>query len=469
MSKKLTDSEMAVIIAQKVAEHDGRTFYVGGYVRDQELGFDNKDIDIEIHGIEVNVLRNILMELGHIDERKVGENFGVFALKGYDLDIALPRREKGAEGGGHKDFIIDVDPFIGYENAARRRDFTINALYKDVLTGEILDYFGGLNDLEHGIIRHINDETFVEDPLRVLRAAQFAARFDFEISYDTFKLASCMDITKLSHERVAEELKKALLKAKRPSVFFELLAGMNQLDYWFPEIKALIDTPQEPTHHPEGDVFNHTMLVINEAAKVRHKVENPLFFMVAALCHDFGKPEVTTFNKEKIKIQAIGHDEAGVPYAKAFVKRIFNNNDMKAYISILVKNHMKPFMLINNENTKEKKFMQLFDETKYNADLIWLARCDKSGRAVEFTTKDNEKLDKLFLKIADYEELMTRPQVTGRDLIKLGVKPAESYGNILSFTHKLHLAGVPKDIALKQAAGEFGFKKLLEDAEMLDF
>jgi tRNA nucleotidyltransferase (CCA-adding enzyme) len=172
-------------IAEYVSRAGGRTFYVGGFVRDRILGIDNKDVDIEVHGIAPEELFTILEKVG--EPLAYGKSFGVFALKGEDIDIAMPRRER-AVGKGHRDFEIDVDPFIGTEQAARRRDFTMNALMEDVLTGEIIDHFGGQQDLKDGIIRHIDPVTFVEDPLRVLRGAQFAARFKFAIADETAEL-----------------------------------------------------------------------------------------------------------------------------------------------------------------------------------------------------------------------------------------------------------------------------------------
>jgi len=166
--------DMATKIAKKVSEKGGRTFFVGGYVRDELLKIETKDIDIEVHGIDVDCLVDILESLGNV--QKIGASFGVFNLKGYDIDIAMPRKEI-SNGRGHRDFEIYVDPFIGYEQAAIRRDFTINSMMKDVLTGEIIDPFCGIEDLKNKKLKHINDISFCEDPLRVFRAAQFASRF----------------------------------------------------------------------------------------------------------------------------------------------------------------------------------------------------------------------------------------------------------------------------------------------------
>ena len=280
------DLAMAREIAAKVAAAGGRVYFVGGCVRDQLLHQDVKDIDIEVHGVSVDKLREILDSLG--ERTEMGASFGVFGLKHIGLDIAMPRKEQST-GLGHKDFAVSVDPFIGTKKAAERRDFTMNALMQDVLTGEILDFFGGRDDLERKIIRHVNDTSYVEDPLRVFRAAQFAARFGFTIAEETRRLSSEMDVAHLAGERVMGELQKALLKAARPSGFFEELRKMNQLSVWFPEAEALIGVLQPAEHHPEGDVWKHTMQVLDETAALRGQAQHPLWLMLAALCHDFGK------------------------------------------------------------------------------------------------------------------------------------------------------------------------------------
>ena len=228
------DFEMARRIALEVERQGGRVYFVGGYVRDHVLGRENKDIDIEVHGVTPQQLRDILDGIG--ERTQMGASFGIYGLHHCDLDIAMPRAE-GSRGG--KDFDDAAAPFIGTLRAARRRDFTINALMQDVLTGEIVDHFGGLEDIRTGVIRHVAEETFVEDPLRVLRAAQFAARLGFEVAEETIALCKTIDLSVLAFERVLEELAKAMMKAPRPSVFFEVLACMEQLDVWFPEVKAL--------------------------------------------------------------------------------------------------------------------------------------------------------------------------------------------------------------------------------------
>ena len=232
------DMAMARRVATAVAGAGGRTYYVGGCGRDRLLGRENKVIDIEVHGVSVQALEAILNSLGELTT--MGASFGIRGLRHYDLDIAMPRSEK-ATGRGHKDFEVFVDPFIGEERAARRRDFTMNALMQDVLTGEILDFFGGRADIAAGRIRHVSDATFAEDPLRVFRAAQFAARFGFTVADETTAISAGMAVEALASERVMGELEKALLKAARPSIFFDVLKKMDRLSPWFEALAALPD------------------------------------------------------------------------------------------------------------------------------------------------------------------------------------------------------------------------------------
>ena len=438
----LEDQKMAREVARLVAEKGGRTFYVGGYVRDALIHRENKDVDIEVHGISPKCLEDILDTLGQ--RMTIGESFGIFGLKGHSLDIAMPRKEE-VRGQGHKDFDIFVDPFIGTEAAARRRDFTCNALMQDVLTEEIVDHFGGVEDLKAGILRHVNDRSFAEDPLRVLRAAQFAARFGFRTAEETVSLCSRMQLQHLPRERIEGELKKALLKAERPSIFFEVLREMDQLDHWFPEVKALIGVPQNPVYHSEGDVWTHTMMVLDEAAKLRHRAANPYWFMLAALVHDFGKA-VCTEEKDGV-LHAYLHEIKGLPLAEAFLRRITSETRLIEYVLNLAEYHMKPNTVAGARSAK-KVTTRMFDRAVDPEGLICIALADDRGRITQAPATDHEAF--LYERLEIFRELMSRPYVMGRDLIEAGLKPGVEFTEILAHAHKLRLAGVPKDSALKQ-------------------
>ena len=438
----LEDQKMAREVARMVSVRGGHVYYVGGFVRDAMMQKENKDVDIEVHGISPKCLEEILDCLG--ERIAMGESFGIFGLKGFSLDIAMPRKE-AVRGLGHKDFDIFVDPFIGTEAAARRRDFTFNALMQDVLTGEIVDHFGGREDLKAGVLRHVNDTTFAEDPLRVLRAAQFAARFGFCVAEETVALCSRMQLQHLPRERIEGELKKALLKAEKPSIFFEALREMDQLDIWFPEVKALIGIPQNPVYHAEGDVWTHTMMVLDEAAKLRHRTANPYWFMLSALTHDFGKAVCT----EEIGsvLHAYHHETAGLPLAETFLRRITDETKLIAYVLNLTEHHMRPNTVAGAGSAK-KSTNKLYDQAIDPEGLICIALADDRGRITQAPSTDHEAF--LYARLEHFREVMSRPYVMGRDLIEAGLKPGVEFTEILAHAHKLRLAGVPKESALRQ-------------------
>ncbi len=440
----MTDPEMAREIALRVKAAGGTAYFVGGYVRDLLLGRENKDIDIEVHGIMPNVLTDILSSLGEMTA--FGESFGIFGLRHCHLDIAMPRSER-ATGAGHRDFLCTLDPFIGTDRAAIRRDFTINALMQDILTGEIIDHFGGLTDLDAHVLRHMDDRRFAEDPLRVLRGAQFAARFDFRIAPETVQVCSRMDLSALAPERVFGELEKALMKASQPSVFFRELRQMGQLDFWFPELERLIGTPQPPQYHPEGDVWTHTLLVLDQAAALRDQAEDPLGLMLAALCHDLGKPDATRVEADG-RLHAFGHDAGGVPVTEVFLSRISGEKKRRTYVKNMVELHMLPNMLVAQQ-AGEKVFCRMFDRAVSPEDLLLLAKADALGSCVppeDYSPREAELREHL----AVFRARMAVPSVTGADLIAAGFQPGTAFHDALDYAHRLQLSGVDQKNTLSQ-------------------
>ena len=438
-------------IAERVHAIGGSAYYVGGYVRDRLLGRDSKDIDIEVHGITEDALLELLSDMGVT--ASFGRSFGIHTLRGTGIDIALPRTERST-GQGHRQFDVSVDPFIGTEAASSRRDFTINALMQDVLTGEILDYHGGREDLEKGIIRHVSDASFAEDPLRVLRAASFASRLGFDIADETISLCRSIDLSGLSSERVEEELAKALLRSDRPSVFFEALRQMNQLSFWFPELEALVGLPQDPLYHPEGDVWIHTMEVIDRAAALRDKTDEPLSFMLLCLCHDFGKAVTTELIKGRY--HAYQHEVKGIPVIESFLRRIVKEKSIRRYVTGMVPLHMRPNVAAFSKPSV-KSTNRLFYEAASPGDLVYFAICDKPVLAgEEYFTGDS---DFLWERLSVFEATMAKPHITGKDLIEAGISPGEELGRLLDYALKLRLAGIDKDQAMKQVMGMARRKK----------
>ena len=408
-------------------------------------------MDIEVHGVEPQTLWNILTEVG--TPLQYGSSFGIYGLSGSDIDIAIPRKEH-ATGRGHRDFEIFVDPYIGPENAARRRDFTVNALMQDVLSGEILDPFGGQKDITARVLRCVDPESFIEDPLRVLRCARFAAALDFKVDPDTVKLCSSMDISALTHERVEGELKKVLTGTEKPSVFFRVLRQMDQLDAWFAELKQLIGLEQDPVYHPEGDVWTHTMEVLDRAAALRDKAEQPYAFMLLALTHDLGKIVTTEFVNGRI--HAYGHETAGLPIIEGFLRRFTEETAVISYVLNMAELHMKPNMMAFNKSAV-KNTNKLFDSAASAEDLILMAAADHPVKSGD--TPFSGDGDFLAERLRIYSETMAKPYVMGRDLIEAGLKPGENFGELLEYAHKLRLAGIDKETALKQVLAMAGKKQ----------
>lgn len=441
------DQALAAEIARRAADAGGRAMLVGGAVRDSLLGRENKDIDLEIYGLAPDALRALLSGLGRVVEK--GASFGVFGLEHSNLDIAMPRRER-CVGGKHTDFDVSVDPYLSFEAASMRRDFTVNAMMRDALTGELVDCWGGRDDLAAGVVRHVNDDTFTEDALRVFRAAQFAARLDARIAPETLALCARMDVRALSVERVFEELAKALLRAERPSTFFRALRKMDHLKEFFPELEACAGVPQSPRYHPEGDVFEHTMLVVDCAAALREKARWPLGFMLAALFHDLGKAVATEIRPDG-RITAYGHEVKGLPLCEAQLRRLTNQAKLIEYVKNMMWLHMRPNMLAAAKS-KKKKTRMMFDLSVCPEDLILLSRADASGKR----DAPYDEACEAFLRqrLEDYRRVMERPMVTGQDLIAAGLKPGPRFGALLKRARELHFAGQEKPAALKQLLAE---------------
>ena len=450
------DLALARQIAQGVGELGGRAMFVGGYVRDSLLGLPCKDIDVEVYGLTPQALWTLLSGLGNV--RRRGESFGVYALEHSDIDVAMPRRERRT-GERHTDFEVDVDPFMSFENASARRDFTINAMLKDVLTGELIDLWGGQKDLAAGVIRHVRDATFPEDALRVFRAAQFAARLNASIAPETLALCTKMDVTGLSMERVFGEMEKALLKAAKPSVFFRTLKEMDHLREFFPELEACVGVPQNPVFHPEGDVFEHTMLVVDSAAALRDRARWPLGFMVAALLHDLGKV-LATARQPDGRITAYGHEVQGLPLCEQQLRRLTNHTKLIEYARNMMWLHMRPNMMARAKSHK-KKTRALFDESVCPEDLILLSRADASGKLDAPYDESYEAF--LQERLTDYRQVMTRPMVTGKDLAAAGLAPGPDYSRWLARARQLHFGGQEKPAALRQVLKEARRERGMEE------
>ncbi len=433
-----------------------RALLVGGFVRDAIRGEKPKDADLEIFGVDPEQLEQKLTFLFPKKVDMVGKSFGtlkVHVAKGYELDISLPRRESKS-GKGHKGFFVESDPNMGLEEAARRRDFTINAMAADPLTGEFFDPFHGAQDLKDNILRVVDPTTFQEDPLRLYRAAQFIARFQLTPDPKSVELMKKMvkrgDTKELSKERITEELKKLFLKSSKPSLGFEFLRTIGVIERDYPELDILTKTPQEPEWHPEGDVWIHTMMVLDSAAallKLKGKKftdEQKLQTLIGALCHDLGKA-TTTAPGEKHgipRIRSLGHEAAGKEPAKALCDHWIFGGEITHAAEKIAEYHLRPFLQYQEKEkthwnadkyaSSVRRLMKKIKPLDWRV-LLLVAEADHFGRGIKNIKKQPFKPGKAFAKIVkDFklEETFT-PLVQGQDLLDLGLAPGPRVGQLL--------------------------------------
>ena len=460
-------STVVINLCTAVRETGGRALLVGGWVRDFVRGESNVDYDIEIYGLEAAKLRALLDSLGKVDA--VGEAFTVYKVRLRDsgkslvVDVSLPRRESKT-GSGHRGFVVEGDPGMSFEEAARRRDFTINAVMYDPLEGEFIDPFGGREDIARKIIQVVDPQTFIEDSLRVLRAMQFAARFEYAIAPATREFCRSIDLSDLPAERIWAEVEKWLLKAERPSIGLDRGRELGIIEKLWPEIHALIDCPQDQAAHPEGDVFIHTGLVLDQARRLIDDLPRPkkLAVMLGALCHDFGKPVTTRIEAGRVK--ATGHEEVGIRLTEQFLERLklytLDNYDIRQQVLALVEHHAVPHQWFKaRETATDGMFRRL--ALKLEPDLLYrVARADCLGRTGDFKPEAEEWFIAR-VRALRIEERAPRPLLLGRHLLPLGLQPGPRIGNITRAVYEWQLDGevATLDEAINAA------KQLIENGE----
>ena len=448
-------------VAELVKRAGGRALLVGGCVRDELLGHEPKDFDIECFGISAPDLQRTLETKFELD--LVGISFGVIKLKHLEIDVAMPRRETKL-GLGHRAFEMEYDPTLTIEEAAARRDFTVNAIYKDPLTGEILDPWNGRADLEKRILRHVSPH-FTEDPLRVLRGMQFVARFDLDPAPETVGICRTMTPEGLAPERLFGEWEKLLTQGVKISKGLNFLRDVGWVKY-YPELERLIGCQQDPEWHPEGDVWNHTCCCLDAFAASRQQhclisrfddclvkrsesnnqtikqsnTADDLIVGLAVLCHDFGKPACTAYDPVKKRIRSLGHDEEGVEPTLSFLKRLTNEERLLKEVPPLVRLHMRPFAMWRDKSS-DGAIRRLAAKVVRIDRLIRVAAADDAGRPpfpsepepLRWLAEQAERL-----RVADSAP---KPIVQGRDLIALGMKPGVEFGRILKAAYEAQLDG----------------------------
>ena len=427
-------------MALAVRQAGGRALCVGGFARDRVLGRPSKDLDLEVFGIQADQLLTLLRSLGRVEP--VGQAFPVYKLGA--IDVALPRRESKT-GRGHKGFTVEGDPSMTFEEAARRRDFTINAIGWDPLTHEYLDPFHGRQDLEKRILRIVDPKTFADDSLRVLRALQFAARFELRIDPDTARICASIRLDDLPAERIWGEFEKLLLQAERPSIGFVLARDLGVIHQLLPEIEPLYDCPQDPEWHPEGNVWIHTLMVIDTARQLNGDLDRPRLaaVMLGAVCHDLGKPATTATIDGRIK--SPNHEAMGVEPATKILDRLnvntLDNFDVRGHVLGLVTEHLRPMAFFKARDTvTDGAFRRLAQKVDLEL-LARFARADCTGRTGQF---DCSGID-WFLDRArslGVEHKPPAPILLGRHLIEMGVKPGPEMGKILKAVYELQLDSI---------------------------
>ena len=436
----MTDAQLAQAITDRVHDAGGRALYVGGWVRDRLLGRESKDIDLEVYGIEAERLRELLEQVGPVNT--VGQSFTVYKVGG--VDVSLPRTES-KQGRGHRGFAVTGDPLMSEKEAARRRDFTVNAVAWDPRANRYIDPFGGRDDLERRRLRVVDPTTFADDSLRVLRGVQLAARFELETDHATARICRGIALDDLPAERIRGETEKLLLEARRPSLGFELALDLGVVERLFPELQALVGCEQEPEWHPEGDVWVHTLMVVDEARARIDDLDRPqqLTLMLAAVCHDLGKPATTEFVDGRIRSR--GHEEAGVPPTRALLDRLdvhtLAGYDVRHQVLGLVAHHLKPGMWHRGADpVGDGAFRRLARKV----DLELLARlsaADCLGRTGDF---DCAATMDWFLERAralGVEHEAPAPLLLGRHLLEMGLSPGPEIGRILKAIYERQLDG----------------------------
>lgn len=423
-------------VCKRVREAQGRAWLVGGSVRDLALARPVKDLDLEVFGVSAERLRAGLAAVFELD--LVGQSFGILKLRHWPVDVGLPRRETKI-GLGHKGFDVDSDPHLSLSAAAARRDFTLNAVYFDPLNGEVADPWGGLADLDRRLLRHTS-AAFGEDPLRVLRGMQLAARFDLKV--DATTVALCQDIAPegLPGERIWGEWEKLLTLGERPSRGLGFLRDCGWLAH-FSILADLQGCPQDPTHHPEGDVWTHTLHCLDAFATERTgDAWEDLVVGCAVLGHDLGKPATTTTGADG-RVRALGHEQESARLIAKFLEPLTENRKLLAQVTPLVTEHMRPSQLYQAQ-ASDAAVRRLAARVGRIDRLVRVARADNFGRP-PLPADSYPAGDWLLAKASALEILQAPPGplVQGRHLIAFGARPGPVFKEILDQVYAAQLAG----------------------------
>lgn len=423
-------------IEQAVRRAGGRTWLVGGSVRDLVLGQQPRDLDIEVCGLHPGQLHSLLEQ--HFPTQFVGKTFGVFKLAGLPVDISIPSRLL-ADPESVPGLLRQADPGMPIDEALARRDFTINAMAWDPDTLELRDPYGGRADLDDRVLRHVSDR-FGEDPLRVLRGMQLAARFELTPAPETIDLFTRLSQEGQPSERLWEEWKKLLLQGVRPSIGLALLRDCGWLRF-YPELAALQGCPQDPLWHPEGDVWIHTLHRLDWFAGERSgDPADDLLVGLGVLCHDFGKPSATRTDGGSITSR--GHEQEGEAPTRRFLARLTNQAPLIDDVVSLVLYHLRPRALYDAQ-ASDSAVRRLARQVRRIDLLARVARADHAGRPPK--PFDGFPAGEWLLERANrlnVEAQAPAPLVMGRHLLDLGVPPGPDMGRLLDDCYEAQLDGI---------------------------
>lgn len=423
-------------IEQVIRRAGGRTWLVGGCVRDLVLGRQPHDLDLEIFGLPPGQLHALLGE--QFSVQFVGKAFGVFKLQGLPVDISIPSRLL-TDNESVPGLLRQSDPNMNIDEALARRDFTMNAMAWDPDTLELRDPFNGRADLDARVLRHVSDR-FAEDPLRVLRGMQLAARFELVAAPETVALGKTLTQNGQPNERLWEEWKKLLLQGIKPSLGLQFLSDCGWL-HFYPELAALQGCEQDPRWHPEGDVWIHTLHCLDWFAMERtgHQHDD-LIVGLGILCHDFGKPATT--KQEFGHITSRGHEPEGEAPTRRFLERLTNQEDLINEVVPLMLCHLRPRALYDAK-ASDSAVRRLARQVKRIDRLVRVARADHAGRPPK--QFDGFPAGEWLLDRARslaVEDRAPAPIVMGRHLLELGVQPGPDVGQLLSECYEAQLDGL---------------------------
>jgi tRNA nucleotidyltransferase (CCA-adding enzyme) len=432
-------------VVELLRDAGGRPLLVGGCVRDALMKVPVLDVDVEVYGLGTRQVEAALRkEFGIIT---VGAAFGVTKLKDFPVDVSVPRRENRT-GAKHTDFDVQADPTMTPKDAAERRDFTLNAIMWDPFTGEVLDPWGGVADLLNlKRLRHVSDK-FAEDPLRVLRAMQFAARFEFSVAPETIALCATLSQADLPPERLMEEWTKLMLRGRKPSVGLAFLKDCGWTKF-YPELHAMIGVPQDPEWHPEGDVWIHTLHCMDAYARERvGDRDEDLIVGLAVLLHDIGKATTTKKEAKDDRWHAYGHEEESFNLAPRFLAQITNEKKLIEAVFPLVRWHGQPFELFRAK-AGDAAVRRLAQKVIRIDRLIRVDIADRKGRPPLWPGEASPQGLWLAERAQALQLADSAPKriVLGRHLIAMGHKPAGWFSQVLDEAFEAQLDGVFGDEA----------------------